>query len=162
VAAFYYVMNLRISQKNMKSNLDTRQAQLFVSVYQTFYSKNMAEADRIITLYPLNDVNDYENLRKNEETDIAFRQWTSYLEGVGVLVRQNLLDIHVITLLMSGQILWFWRRFGSFFIQMRKEQNFPRLMIELEYLAQRVEEYSKDHPELFIVSPDDSYHPFSP
>ena len=41
VAAVYYIMTLRVQQENMKTTLDTRQAQLFQSAYSRFSSKEM-------------------------------------------------------------------------------------------------------------------------
>jgi hypothetical protein len=39
VTAVYYIMTLRVQQRNMKTNIETRQAQLFMSTFQSTYSK---------------------------------------------------------------------------------------------------------------------------
>jgi hypothetical protein len=44
IAAIYYVMTLRASQRNMKTNLETRQAQLFMPIYSTYYSDEFMRA----------------------------------------------------------------------------------------------------------------------
>jgi hypothetical protein len=36
IAAIYYVINLRAQQNNMKTSLDTRQAQLFMQILNQF------------------------------------------------------------------------------------------------------------------------------
>jgi hypothetical protein len=41
MAAVYYVINLRAQQSNMKTTLETRQAQLFMGVYQTYVAKEL-------------------------------------------------------------------------------------------------------------------------
>jgi len=44
IAAIYYVMTLRASQRNMETNLETRQAQLFMPIYSTYYSDEFMRA----------------------------------------------------------------------------------------------------------------------
>jgi len=43
VAAIYYMFTLRINQKNVKTTLETRQAQLFMGIYDKFSSKEFSD-----------------------------------------------------------------------------------------------------------------------
>lgn len=90
-----------------------------------------------------------------------YKAWTmvaSYLEGIGVLVRENLVDIRLVSELSSGFIQWYWERFRPGILRCREELNFPRYLIEAEYLAKRVRDFGIEHPELGIVSPDYAAH----
>jgi hypothetical protein len=92
-------------------------------------------------------------LAKNQELYDSFYYVGIYLEGMGVLVRENLVDIRLVSELTSGYILQWWKQFGPG-VKCREAWKFPRYCIEIEYLAKRIAQYAKEHPELGIVAPD--------
>ena len=168
VAAVFYVLNLRISQKNQElmlktqehstraqqQNLETRQAQLFMGLYQSFYSKDMIDLEPFLSKIKFETAEDYTELQnKGGEEYKAFGVFGIYYEGMGVLVRENLVDIRLVSQLMSGSIMWFWERFEKGWRDSRRVFNWPRMCVSLEYLYNRIIEYSKEHPELQITSP---------
>jgi hypothetical protein len=161
VAAFYYVMNLRITQKNQElslaaqqQNLETRQAQLFMSVYQASYSNEVL--DNLNKVFKMNykTIEDYNKMINDPELYRAFYNIAGRYEGIGVLVKEGLVDVRIVSLLESGMIQWWWDRFGSFVLACRKEMGFPRYMVETEYLAKKVAEYKQTHPDLGIATPN--------
>jgi hypothetical protein len=152
VAAIYYVYNMRISQKNMKANLDTRQAQLYMQLYLNSLSKDFMDANFRITRMEMKTVEDYKNMLNDPDKFRDFFTYGMWLEGAGVLVREGLIDIRAVSLLSSGGIIWWWEYFGEMILKVRESLGFPRFMIEAEYLAQRVNEYGVNHPELRIAS----------
>ena len=161
VGVAYYVMNIRISQRNQElmlkaqqQTLETRQAQMFMSIYQTDYSNDFLEALHKVMQMEIKDADDWAKARKDQETYKAWTMVASYLEGIGVLVRENLVDVRLVSEMSSGFIMWFWDRFGPGALRCREELNFPRYLVEVEYLAKRVRDYSREHPELGIASPD--------
>jgi hypothetical protein len=101
VAAIYYVMNLKISQRNQEislknqelsqktqelalkaqeQNLETRQAQLFMNIYQTSYSKEYQTARNKIRP-PVKDYDEFLLLHKDPEWNSAFYNVAGYYEG---------------------------------------------------------------------------------
>lgn len=106
----------------------------------------------------LTDVNDWKEMRRDKEMYKAWTMMASYLEGIGVLVRENLVDIRLVSELSSGFIQWYWERFGPGILRCREELNFPRYLIEAKYLTKRVRDFGIEHPELGIVSPDYAAH----
>lgn len=48
VAAIYYIFTLRTNQKNLKANLDTRQAQLFMDLNKYTSSPEWLKANRVV------------------------------------------------------------------------------------------------------------------
>ena len=151
VAAFYYVMTLRSQQSSMKTNIETRQAQLFMSTFQSTYSKEWQRAQRKVYKLQLTEVSDFDKIDEDEDLSEAFYIIASYFEGIGVLVKENLIDIRLVSELISGVILRWWAKFGPGVIKCREAWGFPRYCVEIEYLAERVTEYGREHPELGIL-----------
>jgi hypothetical protein len=161
IAAIFYVLNLRINQRNQElslrnqqQNLETRQAQLFMGIYQSFYSKELLDLEPILDKIKFETAEDYAELQKKGGREYkAFGAFGGYYEGLGVLVRENLVDIRLVSQLMSGNIIWFWERFEHGWRESRRVLNWPRMCVEVEYLYDRIIDYGKEHPELQIASP---------
>jgi hypothetical protein len=152
VAAVYYIYNMRVSQKNLKANLDTRQGQLYMQLYQTSLSKDYMDSQYRVSRMNMKTVEDYKRMMNDPTMYRDFFTEGMWHEGAGVLLREGLIDIHTVSLLSSGMIVWWWEHFGEMVLKVRKEFGFPRFMIEAEYLAKRVSEYGLSHPELKIAS----------
>jgi hypothetical protein len=152
VAAIYYVLNIRTTQKTMKANLDTRQAQLYMQLYQTSLSRDYMDSLFRVGQMSMKTVDDYKRMMNDPTMYRDFFTEGMWYEGAGVLLREGLIDIHTVSLLSSGIIVWWWENFGEMVLKVRKEFGFTRFMIEAEYLANRVNEYGLSHPELKIAS----------
>jgi hypothetical protein len=161
VAAIYYIYTMRINQrtqqlalKAQQQNLETRQAQLFMGIYQSFYSKDFMDAEPLLNKIKFETADDYAELQKEGGKKYkAFGIFGYYYEGMGLLVRENLVDIRLVSQLMSGNVIWYWERFGQGVKDSRREFTWPRMAVEVEYLYNRIIEYGKEHPELHIASP---------
>ena len=111
VAAVYYVMNLRVQQTNMKQTLETRQAQLFMQIFARQYDIEQRKSDLLLQKIEYNDVDDFVDKygpENNPEAALRFRASAAYYEGIGVLVKRNLIDPAMVDDLMSGRIIDFW------------------------------------------------------
>jgi hypothetical protein len=167
VAAIYYVLNLRISQRNQElslktqelalksqqQNLETRQAQLFTSIYQNWSNPEFQNAwyDIIFTW----KCSDYDDFMEKYGPYKNLGAWTrraaigTHLEGVGVLVKKGLVDVHMVDDLMSGYIIGYWEKFGSVTNEMRRVLNSPTFSENVEYLYNEVKRiYVEEHPGL--------------
>ena len=89
----------------------------------------------------LETAEDYHKLSDDITKYTAMNWYIVFFEGIGVLVRQGLVDIDLVSEMMSGNIIWFWERYRDAFLDCRVKYNWPRWMIESEYLYNRV----KDH-----------------
>jgi hypothetical protein len=85
VAAVYYILNMRAMQMTSKQTLETRQAQLFMGVYQGI-NKDMALALRKIAI-DVKGWDDFDRLMMDQEWNATFSSVAIFLEGIGVLVR---------------------------------------------------------------------------
>jgi hypothetical protein len=72
---------------------------------------------------------------------------------LGVLVRDGFVDLGFVVKLISGNLIWFWEKYRDGVYELRGSLNWPRFLIEVEYLYNRVIEYKKKNPELVIDSP---------
>lgn len=87
IAAVYCVLNIR-------ATLQTRQAQLFMSIYSTHYSDDFTRARSEIFKWTYKDYDDYMTkygYDVNPEASIMYSKVNGYLEGIGVLVRRRLM-----------------------------------------------------------------------
>jgi hypothetical protein len=153
VAASYYVMTLRVQQNNMKTTLETRQAQILITMLQTIQSPQYRNAKKILEPIQLKNSEDYNKMTSNQESNDAFFIVAWFLEGVGVLVRENLISERLVAELISGEILDWWKRYGGIVKEMQLKMGFPRFCVEVEYLNSRMIDFASKHPELGIKIP---------
>jgi hypothetical protein len=144
---FYYASVLRNANKTQQMQLETRQAQLFMQILNQFNQPTMVEAKIFYADLEINSLEDYMNLWNDHETNKLLRYWGGYAEGIGVLVRENYLDIKVIAGLMGGMIKASWENQAQYVLEMREKYNSPRAWIEWEYLYNALMKYAEEHPE---------------
>ena len=160
VGIAYYLFIMRNSQRNQElarkaqeHALETRQAQLFMNTYLHLATEELTKADYDLFNIDLKNMEDWNKLLEDKDKYTSFNIWLLYFEGVGLLVRKQLIDIDHVARLLSGAIMSFWEKYEAGFKGMREHYEYPRVMIELEFLYHSVLEYGRKHPELEIVSP---------
>ena len=166
VAAVFYILNLRISQRSQElslkaqqQTLETRQAQFFMQMRQQL--NNEDAMGRWIKLMNLEWVN-YDEYEKKYGTDsnpemAATRLGTLYeWNGVGYLLRKGVIDRDAAYAICNGVSgSWLWRKFEPAIREMRVIYNMPDAFVDLEYLAVEVEKeaesrgYSSEAPDGF-------------
>ncbi|MHA1543173.1 MAG: DUF4760 domain-containing protein, partial [Candidatus Hodarchaeales archaeon] len=72
----------------------------------------------------------------------------AWYEGLGVLVKENLLDIRVVALLLTQLVIQFWDKLIPVIDEVREARMGPRFWIETEYLYNQLIKYIKEHPEI--------------
>ena len=143
IGVTYYIMSIRNQEKS-------RQAQLFMSIYKETQTKE-AQTDFLdFAKIEMNNTEDWLKLQEDRELWVILARQLSYYEGIGVLVREGLIDIGLVARLSSGGILEFWGKFGDGCKELREFYKWPRWAIEVEYLSDQIIAYSKKHPELKI------------
>ena len=152
VAAIYYVMNLRISQKNQElmlkaqeqstraqqQTLETRQTQLFMQLYDRM---SQPELSSIINDLRYNmkwtDAEDFWR-KYGAETNITeysrIASAGNYFKGIGVLLRKGLIDRLFIYDLLSSPLKLFWEKMGPVILERRRITNNPNLFAFVDFL----------------------------
>jgi len=127
IAVVNQILSRRRTEKTEQLNLETRQAQLFMQLYDQWKSPEFRKAIiKMMFHYTWNDVDDFMSkygYETNPEVwvDTFIRQATFY-EGVGVLVEKGLIDIKLVDRLLHNTILNFWDKMGPIWKELRKNQ----------------------------------------
>jgi len=143
---FYYAMVLRNQNK-------TRQAQTYMNIYNTARSMEFRKARRIVNSILWTTPESFMELVFNEdqerdENNVSFVTVGTFYEGLGVLVREELINIRLISLFMGGEIRRFWERLVPIVDGVREIMDYPRLWSETEYLYNELIRYMKEHPDV--------------
>src|SRR3990170_4039742 len=122
VAAVFYILNLRVSQRNQELSLkaqqqsaETRQAQLFLQLYSQYYNKDwVAALHKVNFEIKFKGFDDFwENYGpSNPDKFQSFDLLSHYFEGAGVLVRKGLIDPSLVADLIAEELFGYWEKFG--------------------------------------------------
>ena len=155
MAAIYYVFNMRATlqvrreaNRTQLQQLETRQAQMFMGIYTQLTSKEFSSAFRKIASSEWGSYEEYRELSKDPDFQNATFIVGQYYEGLGVLVREGLLDIRWIALLICGMTRMYWEKMKPVLDEGRRVMGFPRWLSESEYLYDELMMYLEKHPEL--------------
>jgi hypothetical protein len=139
VAASYYVMNLKAQQTNMKANLETRQAQLYMEMYNAMYNQEIMKHLAEIRQYTYSDYDDfmkkYGPIQNSESYSKLTKVWWFYTE-MGTLVYRGLLTLDDVSGLISLTPIEIWSQF-QVAIEGLRDRYFTSgySYISFEYLA---------------------------
>ncbi len=146
VGIFYYIMTLRNTRRNQELQLETRQAQLFLNIYNVYSSKQF-QKDREELMH-LREWTDYDDFFAKYGSDVdpeakaIFDSIFLWLEGLGVLVKRGLIDPELVHDLLYGFIINFWERHLPIISRWR-EQHGPKMVEDLESLYDHMNRLSE-------------------
>lgn len=140
LAAFYYISTLRNTQRTQQLQLETRQAQLLMQIYNNWRN---AEQLRLFAKSFLMEWDSYEDFQSkysidNFEERLPFTSMSYFFEGVGVLVEEGLLDIRLVAKLISGDLIMHWERFEPIIREHRERRNYQQYFDKVEFLYDQV------------------------
>jgi hypothetical protein len=161
VAAAYYVMNLRITQKNQElslkaleqsakaqelslntqelalktqqQNLETRQAQLFMQVFNRYDTEFWK--NWLLTMSK--DYGNYDEWAKDRSDlnmSAARLSVGTYMQGIGTFVKRGLLSPEIVADMISGPVIMWWQKYSEYIKEYRVRANYPTNSADLEYL----------------------------
>jgi hypothetical protein len=131
VAAVYYIMNMR-------TTLQTRQAQLFMQLYDRMSQPELSATINNIR-YNLKWSDSEDFWRKyGAETNIdeysRIASAGNYFKGIGVLLKKGLIDRMFIYDLLSSPLKVYWERMGPVILERRRITSNPNLFAFVDYL----------------------------
>jgi hypothetical protein len=145
IAALYYALTLRNSQRNQElalkaqeQALETRQAQLFMQIYQEMSSPEHYIRTNELLHMEWDDFDDYYRKYGSENNPEAYALRGSMwhrLNGVGLLVKAGLIDVDRVYDLMRNTILTQWKKWGDIIIKIREEWNILEYLEGFEFIA---------------------------
>jgi hypothetical protein len=131
----------------LRNQKETRQAQLFMQVYNQFTMEKYKHLWELMRW----EWKDYDDLRdkysgiENRQKMSAINSW---FEGLGVLVRSDLVPIGLVVSFIGEVILNYWEKYGPYILEVRVRRNSSRIHREMEYLYNTTKAYLEEHPEL--------------
>ena len=121
VAIIYYTLTLRNATKTQQMQLETRQAQLLMNIMNTFRSTEFRTQWHLIWERIDLDTDSFsEEMQNSLELRTAWTSVMTYFESVGVLVRNQMINIGLIHSLMGLSIKSLWEGFEHFIIKDRE------------------------------------------
>ena len=133
-----------LALKAQQQNLETRQAQLFMVMYEKWQSPDFIESNTMIQGIEVRDFAHFQKIYDSVEGRGIIRE-AVFFEGLGVLVREGLIDVRLVSLFLYGEVKLFWEKWGPFMREQRIVANYPRAWIEAEYLYDRVMDYGRSN-----------------
>jgi hypothetical protein len=141
VGIVYYLIIMRNSQRNQElarkaqeQAVETRQAQLFMNVYNTLASKEFQKDWEQMMHSDYDDFMAKYGLDANPDYWAVFAMGSTWIEGIGVLVRRGLIDPELVYDLMYGSIILFWERHLVILQSIREQLDLPLVWADLEYI----------------------------
>lgn len=71
----------------------------------------------------------------------------SFFEGIGVLLKRDLIDIEIVDDLLSVAIRGYWKKFECVIVGSREIINEPKMMADTEYLYNEIMKINKEAPD---------------
>lgn len=128
IAAINSIISSRKADQQRQTEIQTRQAELFMQLYQGWRDPSFRKAMmKMHWHHKWDGVDDFmqkygPETNLDEFIDTYVRQATFY-EGVGVLVEMGLIDIKLVDRLLHNTTQNFWKRMGPVYVELRKRQQ---------------------------------------
>jgi hypothetical protein len=134
--AFTY-LELRNIIRQRETEIETRQAKLFMDVFSHYYTEDfLNDENEILFQWKWKDFDDFWKTYGPETNVKAFNKWDSmgtYFKGVGVLLKRKLIDLDLVDELMGTSIRLYWEKSGPIMKHFR-EHFWPHAYEWFEYL----------------------------
>jgi hypothetical protein len=140
VGVFYHIMTLRNTRKNQRLQLETRQAQLYMSLINTLRSPEFRKQWHMAEAAEWEDFEDFSvkySAENNPEVLSAFTSVWAFFESVGTLVKKGLIDISLVDGFLAGSIVLAWRWFEPLLMGDR-ELFGENLWADFEYIYREI------------------------
>ena len=139
VGVAYYIMNIKNNQRNQRLTLETRHAQLYMTMFDVIYDQEIWRHLNEIRQYTYTDYNDfmekYGPIKNPEAYSKLTKVWWFFTE-MGTLVYRGLITVDDCINLISITPIEIWSQFNVA-IQGLREHYFPAAgaYVSFEYLA---------------------------
>ncbi|MCX6653578.1 MAG: hypothetical protein NTY03_00500 [Candidatus Bathyarchaeota archaeon] len=137
VAAIFYVLNLRISQRNMRQTLETRKLQFVTSITNQLLSE---EGQRRYGELLNMEWKDYDDFEKKYGSDYNMDNyakrasvWKTY-NTLGMLVREKLVEPEVLYRINDVNPCFMWSKFKDIIAENRRRYSGKDTFSDFEFL----------------------------
>jgi hypothetical protein len=137
IAAIFYVLNLRINQRNMKQTLETRQFQLLMQLSEFITTKEgMKNYLEFISM----EWKDYDDFEKKYGSDAnpdsyALREsMAGWFNKAGILLRHGMIDKELLYDFLGIGAIGLWNKYGEIIRTQREIWDMPQVWRDWDYL----------------------------
>jgi hypothetical protein len=138
-------MSSRKAEEQRQTEIETRQAELFTQIHSWWRSRDAVKAYGNLRYKYYEDAYEHrmsgaDYLKKYGaagDSDAYADHMTiwAFFEGIGVLVKKDLIDVELVEDLFSRRIIWIWEHFiQPALSDIRKESDDPNQWDSFEYL----------------------------
>jgi hypothetical protein len=139
---FYYANVLQNANK-------TRQAQLFMNLYDTYHSPEFRKKWHDLIRWEWKDLEEWRKKHGQKSEDLAaYTSMLSFFNGIGVLLHRKLINIEMVDDLLSVNIRGFWSLVKSNVYWTRETIDEPNLYYYAEYLYDEIMKKHNKIPDL--------------
>lgn len=133
------VMELRHMRQTRDTELETRQAQLFMQLFEYLNSeKFMKDWTDIVWVWEWTDYDDYwkkYGTETNLEAHVKHMNLWKYFDCVGILVKRGLVDLDFMSEMITTSVTRYWDKVEPLMKEYRDRFNSPWQLRWTEYLA---------------------------
>ena len=137
VAIIYYTLTLRNTNKTQQLQLETRQAQLFMQIYNRLTYTDFTEKWNEVLNYEWTDHDDFINKygqKNNPKKNAEIMSLNNFFHGLGVLVAMGRIDIDLLGMHLGYRTVEVWDKLKSIILERREREGRPYLGIYFEFL----------------------------
>jgi hypothetical protein len=137
VGIFYYITTIRTNQRNQELQLETRQTQLFMQIYQEMSTPETIANWAEILGYEWDNYEDFEHKYGSGLYPDLFGKRVSIwriFDGIGLLLYYKLIDIEKVYELIDSGVLIQWKKWAPIIKEQRIRHGFPEQNKWFEYL----------------------------
>ena len=143
IAVRSYVNSNKRTEEARARELETRQLQIFMNVYQTHISKTFQhDVEQIHHVWEWKDLDDYMSKYGSihpENSAMMASVFMTY-DGMGALVKRGLVNPELVYDLLNIQAVETWEKFRPLISEIRTSYNVPHVFEYYEYLYNLLEE----------------------
>ena len=148
----YYASVLRNANKTQQMQLETRQTQLFMQMYNQVNSQDFWRTWAELMTLEVRDYDDFLDKFDHRINPDNFGKraniWFSY-NVLGQLLYDGKLEIHEVNRLAGVTSVLQWEKWKDIIVELRERQDISNYMMGFEYLVKHIKQYRDEHPELY-------------
>ena len=147
LAAFYYINTLRNAQRTQQLTLETRQAQMFMGLYQRTITEDANRRWSEYMTLTWTDYDDFDRKYGQNSPDRFVKAHTllQQFNGIGLLLMDGLISREMAYRLAGGwRAVLLWLKWGPIVKELRERYDNPDYMDGLEYLGEEMMKYREE------------------
>lgn len=146
LASASVIVGVVLAVLQLRDQVRTRQAQLFMELYNHFSNKEfmryLAEILHVVKYEEFDESQD-KPIFLLGETDIEVASTVgevcAFFEGMGLLVKRKLIDINLVAELLSSPVCWVWEKLEPRIKRARELRQRPQIWEWFEYLYNEIQ-----------------------